>query len=110
MVLLFAARAADCVVRLHSVQHWRDMLFVRDPPFAEIAADRGGGNAAVARVRDYAAGVANGEQPAVAVVRHGMVSGYAVPVSIHAAGVAAEHMADERIAGGGATRKHDAGR
>ena len=52
--------------------------------------------------RGGAADLADGQQPAIEAVRQRVVSGNAVPLSLHATGVAAEHVADERPAGGGA--------
>ena len=80
--------AICCLLVIHKLPNLRKIIVV--------GCDRG-------RARDgRAADLANGQQPAVEAVRQRVVSRNAVPLSLHAAGMAAEHVAHQRTVGGGA--------
>ena len=93
--------AADRFVRLHSLRHRRDLLLADHSQAAATC----GRSLSWRRCRVLIGvtaplDLANGQQPAIAAVRQRVVSGNAAPLSLHAAGMAAEHVADQRPAGG----------
>ena len=98
--------AADHFVRLHPERHRRHLLPVHHSQAAATCGRSSWSARSLAVIAVVAPlDLANGQQSAIEAVRQRVVSGHAAPLSLHGAGMAAQHVADERPAGGGAARR-----